>query len=212
MDGWSRRSVQGGAVLRGRRALAARLRSPSPRGAGTGARAVEYPVPLDAVPFPEEHHLHRQRAGRVPSSCPGTTGTTPTPLRNNVAVPGDRRTEPVPVPATGRCTSTARCTLVRLQQLSGLPGRPAGQRELGGSLTDEYTDEELSYCVQVINQIAALPICDGNARDDGRVLECDQLTGGRRPAGLPGRPQGRRGELRLRTTGSTTTSTTWAAR
>jgi predicted acyl esterase len=31
-----------------------------------------------------------------------------------------------------------------------------------GSLTDEYTEEELAYCVQIINQVAALPICDGN--------------------------------------------------
>ena len=33
---------------------------------------------------------------------------------------------------------------------------------MGPRYLDEYTDEELSYCVQVINQIAALPICDGN--------------------------------------------------
>lgn len=31
-----------------------------------------------------------------------------------------------------------------------------------GSLTDEYTEEELAYCVQIINQVAALPVCDGN--------------------------------------------------
>jgi predicted acyl esterase len=29
-------------------------------------------------------------------------------------------------------------------------------------LTDEYTDEELTYCSQVIAEIAALPSCDGN--------------------------------------------------
>jgi uncharacterized protein len=29
-------------------------------------------------------------------------------------------------------------------------------------LTDEYTDEELAFCVQVISQIAAHPACDGN--------------------------------------------------
>ncbi len=31
-----------------------------------------------------------------------------------------------------------------------------------GVITDEYSDEEISYCVQVINQIANLPFCDGN--------------------------------------------------
>jgi uncharacterized protein len=36
----------------------------------------------------------------------------------------------------------------------------AGDSE--GVLKDEYTDEEISYCIQVINKIAALPYCDGN--------------------------------------------------
>jgi uncharacterized protein len=31
-----------------------------------------------------------------------------------------------------------------------------------GVITDEYSDEEISYCIQVINQIANLPFCDGN--------------------------------------------------
>src|SRR5919205_4022781 len=37
-----------------------------------------------------------------------------------------------------------------------------GSGDSEGRLTDEYTEEELRYCVQVIEQIAALPICDGN--------------------------------------------------
>lgn len=39
-----------------------------------------------------------------------------------------------------------------------LPG--SGDSE--GVLTDEYTEEELAYCVQVIEQISTLPMCDGN--------------------------------------------------
>jgi uncharacterized protein len=37
-----------------------------------------------------------------------------------------------------------------------------GSGDSEGILTDEYTDEELGYCVQVIEQIARLPFCDGN--------------------------------------------------
>jgi putative CocE/NonD family hydrolase len=31
-----------------------------------------------------------------------------------------------------------------------------------GLITDEYSDEEIAFCIQVINQIANLPFCDGN--------------------------------------------------
>ena len=37
-----------------------------------------------------------------------------------------------------------------------------GSGDSEGVLTDEYTDEELTYCGQVIAEIAALPSCDGN--------------------------------------------------
>ena len=37
-----------------------------------------------------------------------------------------------------------------------------GTGDSEGAITDEYTEEELSYCVQVIEQIARLPFCDGN--------------------------------------------------
>jgi uncharacterized protein len=37
-----------------------------------------------------------------------------------------------------------------------------GSGDSEGVLTDEYTDEELSFCVQMVNQIAKLPFCDGN--------------------------------------------------
>jgi uncharacterized protein len=37
-----------------------------------------------------------------------------------------------------------------------------GSSDSEGVLTDEYTDEELAFCVQVIKQIAAHPSCDGN--------------------------------------------------
>ena len=36
-----------------------------------------------------------------------------------------------------------------------------GTGDSEGVLTDEYTDEELAYCIQVINQIAAHPACNG---------------------------------------------------
>ena len=37
-----------------------------------------------------------------------------------------------------------------------------GTGDSEGIVTDEYTEEELSYCVQLITQIAELPFCDGN--------------------------------------------------
>ena len=37
-----------------------------------------------------------------------------------------------------------------------------GSGDSEGVLTDEYTDEELTYCAQVITEIAAHPSCDGN--------------------------------------------------
>jgi predicted acyl esterase len=37
-----------------------------------------------------------------------------------------------------------------------------GSGDSEGFLADEYTDEELSYCIQVIQQIADRPDCDGN--------------------------------------------------
>ena len=37
-----------------------------------------------------------------------------------------------------------------------------GTGDSEGIITDEYTEEELSYCVQLVTQIAALPFCDGN--------------------------------------------------
>jgi predicted acyl esterase len=37
-----------------------------------------------------------------------------------------------------------------------------GTGDSEGILTDEYSDEELVYCTQVIEQIAAYPYCDGN--------------------------------------------------
>jgi uncharacterized protein len=37
-----------------------------------------------------------------------------------------------------------------------------GSGDSDGVITDEYTEDELASCVQVIEQIAALPFCDGN--------------------------------------------------
>jgi uncharacterized protein len=37
-----------------------------------------------------------------------------------------------------------------------------GSGDSEGTITDEYTPEELDYCAQVVEQIAKLPICDGN--------------------------------------------------
>jgi uncharacterized protein len=43
-----------------------------------------------------------------------------------------------------------------------------GSGDSDGLMNDEYSDEELSYCVQVIEQIARLPFCDGNVAMMGK--------------------------------------------
>jgi putative CocE/NonD family hydrolase len=43
-----------------------------------------------------------------------------------------------------------------------------GSGDSDGLMNDEYSDEELSYCVQVIEQIARLAFCDGNVAMMGK--------------------------------------------
>jgi uncharacterized protein len=43
-----------------------------------------------------------------------------------------------------------------------------GSGDSDGLLYDEYSDEELDYCVQVVEQIARLPLCDGNVAMMGK--------------------------------------------
>jgi uncharacterized protein len=43
-----------------------------------------------------------------------------------------------------------------------------GSGDSDGLMHDEYSDEELSYCVQVVEQIARLPFCDGNVAMMGK--------------------------------------------
>jgi hypothetical protein len=85
-----------------------------------------------------------------------------------------------------------------------------GTGDSEGILTDEYTEEELAYCVQVVEQIAQLPICDGNVGRMGKSWSAINalMVAARR---LPGSAR-RSSSAPAATTATTTTSTTWAAR
>jgi uncharacterized protein len=78
-------------------------------------------------------------------------------------------------------------------------------------LIDEYTDEELAFCVQVISQIAAHPACDGNVGMMGKSWSAinSLMVAARkdRPAALKAITS-----ATAATTATKMTSTTWAAR
>ena len=165
MDSWSRRSVlKAGAVAAVAGPLAACLRSPAPPAApGQAPGAVEYlPVPLDVVPFPKSITFTASVPGKSPVVLSGHYWYNANTLRNNVRCPAIVELNPY------RCRDGTMYVDSKMHPWFAYNNYLAFRVDLQGSgnsdgaLTDEYTDEELSYCVQVINQIAALPICDGN--------------------------------------------------
>ena len=53
-----------------------------------------------------------------------------------------------------------------------------GSGDSEGVLTDEYTDEELTYCAQVINRDCGAPVLRRQCRHDGKVMERHQFADG----------------------------------
>jgi uncharacterized protein len=134
-----------------------------PSGSEECGRDAEYlPVTLNKVPFPRNIEFRVQYSGKSPITlaghywynadalsagkrCPAIVELNPYRRRDGLMY-ADSMMYPW-FAANGYL-----CFRVDLQ----------GSGDSEGIITDEYTDEELSYCVQVIEQIAKLPICDGN--------------------------------------------------
>jgi uncharacterized protein len=124
---------------------------------------VEYlPVSPDKVPFPEDiaftvrnsddqwltlraHYWYNAYARRRNIKCPAIVEFNPYRRRD-----GTMYADSMMYPWFAR--NGYLCFRVDLQ----------GSGDSEGNLTDEYSEEELSYCVQVVEQIARLPCCDGN--------------------------------------------------
>jgi predicted acyl esterase len=85
-----------------------------------------------------------------------------------------------------------------------------GSGDSEGVLTDEYTDEELVYCTQVIAAIAAHPSCDGNVGMMGKPWSAINAL---MVSARPDRPEALKAgsSAAAATTAGTMTSITWAA-
>lgn len=119
------------------------------------------PVSLDEVPWPEQiaftvhgggapvtlrgHYWFNAAALREGRKCPAIVELNPYRRRDGMMYP-DSMMYPW-FAANGYL-----CFRVDLQ----------GSGDSEGTITDEYTEEELANCVEVIRQIAALPICTGS--------------------------------------------------
>lgn len=169
MDNWitRRRLLQVGALAAAAVPLAGCVRSPSSApGPGQGPVAeggVEYlPVPIDVVPYPKNITFTVSLPGRSPVTLSGHYWYNADALRNNIRCPAIVELNPY------RCRDGTMYVDSKMHPWFAYNNYLVFRVDLQGSgnsdgtLTDEYTDEELSYCVQVINQVAALPFCDGN--------------------------------------------------
>jgi len=169
VDSWitRRQLLTAGALAAMAVPLAGCLRSPSPAsGPGTEVAAgggVEYlPVPIDVVPLPKNITFTVSLPGKSPVTLSGHYWFNADAMRNNVKCPAIVELNPY------RCRDGTMYVDSKMHPWFAYNNYLAFRVDLQGSgnsdgtLTDEYTDEELAYCVQVINQIAELPFCDGN--------------------------------------------------
>lgn len=140
-------------------------------GAGsTAARAdtaagggVEHlPVTLDVVPFPKSISFSVAMPGKDPVTLYGHYWYNAPALAAKQRCPAIVEINPY------RCRDGTLYVDSKMHPWFAYNGYLAVRVDLQGSgcstgsLSDEYTDEELAYCIQVVNQVAALPFCDGN--------------------------------------------------
>lgn len=125
--------------------------------------SVDYlPVSLDVVPYPKNITFTVSYPGKRPVTLTGHYWYNANALRNNQRCPAIVELNPY------RCRDGTLYVDSKMFPWFAYNGYLCFRVDLQGSgsssgtMTDEYTDEELSYCVQVINQVAALPFCDGN--------------------------------------------------
>jgi putative CocE/NonD family hydrolase len=124
---------------------------------------VEYlPVSLDVVPYPKPISFTVSLPGKDPVTLYGHYWYNAPLLAANQRCPAIVELNPY------RCRDGTMYIDSRMHPWFAHEGYVCFRVDLQGSgcstgsLTDEYTAEELSYCIQVVNQVAALPFCDGN--------------------------------------------------
>ncbi|WP_421696248.1 CocE/NonD family hydrolase [Aestuariivirga sp.] len=132
-------------------------------GSNAPGASVEYlPVTLDVVPFPRNISFTANMPGKEPVTLSGHYWYNAPALAANTRCPAILELNPY------RCRDGTMYVDSKMHPWFAYSGYLSfrvdlqGSGNSTGSLTDEYTEEELSYCVQVIQQIANLPICDGN--------------------------------------------------
>lgn len=166
MDGWvSRRDVlKATAWMALAPTLPAPFGPPIARALPNGeSEDVEYlPVSLETVPYPKNITFTVNLPDKSPVTLTGHYWYNADALRNNQRCPAIVELNPY------RCRDGTLYVDSKMFPWFAYNGYLCfrvdlqGSGSSGGTLADEYTEEELSYCVQVINQVAALPFCDGN--------------------------------------------------
>ena len=120
------------------------------------------PVTLEDVPFPKPITFSVSMPGKDPVTLSGHYWYNAKAIAAGTRCPAIVELNPY------RCRDGTLYVDSKMHPWFAYKGYLAFRIDLQGSgnstgtITDEYTEEELSYCVQVVNQIAALPICDGN--------------------------------------------------
>ncbi len=127
------------------------------------AGAVDYlPVPVEVVPYPKDITFTVSLPGKEPVTLTGHYWYNADLLKKNQRCPAIVELNPY------RCRDGTLYVDSKMFPWFAYNGYLCFRVDLQGSgssegaLNDEYTEEELAYCVQVVNQVAALPFCDGN--------------------------------------------------
>lgn len=129
----------------------------------SGQDIVDYlPVSLEQVPIPKKIEFMVRHKDKAPVTLRGLYWYNAKALEQGKKCPAIVEFNPY------RCTDGTQYPDSKMYPWFAYNEYSCFRVDLQGSgnsegiITDEYSEEELSYCVQAINQIAKLPICDGN--------------------------------------------------